>query len=269
MSYPNAKILTTAEELEKAAPPPRVLDVRPADAYARGHAPNAVRVDAEAWGMKSHQPGALENAALWGELIGSLGIDADTPAVVYDETVTPTAARVWWLLRYAGVRDVKLLNGGFKAWQSAGGEPSRAQPAARARRFQPQFQKRLLADREFVRAALAKDAVCLVDARSSAEYTGERAQGPRGGRIPGARHADWTEFVDANGRIKPPHELAEILRQARVATDHTAVTYCQSGGRAALDAFVLELMGARDVKNYYRSWSEWGSDAKLPIETGK
>ena len=270
MSYPNAKLLVEARSLKDVgtALAMRILDVRSADAYHQGHIPGAVRLDAEQWMVRSRQPNGLEDARLWTELVGSLGIDTRTAAVVYDNAVTPTAARVWWLLRYVGHPDVRLLNGGLTAWREGGGLISREEPKITATKFEPKFQKQMLADRELVRQAIGQAATCLIDSRSTPEYTGQKAQGPRGGRVPGARHLEWTIFLDERGRFKPAAELAKLLAEHKIAANQTTVTYCQSGGRAAPDAFALELMGYKDVKNYYGSWAEWSADAKLPIETG-
>lgn len=271
MSYPNAKLLAEPSDLKdtQRTATTRILDVRSAEAYRQGHIPGAVRADAEQWTAQSRQPKGLDDAAGWAELVGALGIDAQTPVVVYDETVTPTAARIWWLLRYAGHPDVRLLNGGFTAWRDAGGELSRDEPKITPKKFEPKFQKKMLADRESVRQMIGKAGTCLVDSRSTAEYTGQRAQGPRGGRVPGAKHLEWSNFLDDRGRFKPAADLAKLLADRKVVANQTAVTYCQSGGRAALDAFALELMGFKDVRNYYGSWAEWSADEKLPIETGK
>jgi thiosulfate/3-mercaptopyruvate sulfurtransferase len=271
MQYPNAKILAEARELldSQAAAAMRILDVRAADAYRKGHIPGAVWIDAEQWAARSRQAGTLQDARVWSELVGSLGIDAETPVVVYDETVTPTAARIWWLLRYAGHPNVRLLNGGLAAWREADGAITTDQPKIAATKFEPRLQKQMLADQDFVRRLVGQPDACLIDARSLAEYTGQRAQGPRGGRVPGSKHLEWSNFLDERGRIKPPAELAKLLEDRHIASDQTAVTYCQSGGRAALDAFVLDLMGFKDVKNYYGSWAEWSADEQAPIETGE
>ena len=270
-AYPNGSLLVEPSDLKKSIDTSSVLviDVRPVDAYRKGHLPDAVPLDIEQWTKHSRKSGALKDAKLWAALAGSLGVQSDKPVVIYDDTVTPNAARAWWLLRYVGHPDVRLLNGGLAGWKTSGGTLGDDDvPIAKAK-FEPKFQSHMLADAEMVRRVIGQSGSCLVDSRSDAEYTGQQAQGPRGGRVPGAKHLEWKEFLNTRGQFKSADEIAKLLTERKIPADETAITYCQSGGRAALDAFALELMGFKNVKNYYGSWSEWSADEKLPVEKGK
>ena len=92
----------------------------------------------------------------------------------------------------------------------------------------------------------------------------------RGGAIPGARHLEWSDAIDAKThRFKSAYELSKLLQDAGIDPSKPCTTYCQSGGRAAVMAFTLELMGGKDVRNYYKSWAEWGNAADTPIEKPK
>jgi thiosulfate/3-mercaptopyruvate sulfurtransferase len=270
-AYPNGKLLVEPGDLKKSIDTSSVLvvDVRPADAYRQGHLPDAVPLDIDQWTKHSRQPRALKDAKLWAELVGALGVQADKPVVIYDDTVTPNAARAWWLLRYVGHPDVRLLNGGLAGWKASGGTLGDDDVPITKAKFDAKFQSQMLADAEMVRKVIGQSGACLVDSRTAAEYTGEQAQGPRGGRVPGAKHLEWKEFLDARGRFKPADDIATLLVKTKISADDAAITYCQSGGRAALDAFALELMGFKNVKNYYGSWSEWSANEKLPVEKGK
>ena len=115
-------------------------------------------------------------------------------------------------------------------------------------------------------AASAPETAELADARSEAEHCGDDIKAKRGGAIPGAMHLEWKEALDpATHRFKKPEELARLFQQAGIDLHKPTVTHCQSGGRAAVMAFTLELMGADQVSNYYRSWSEWGNDPDTPV----
>jgi thiosulfate/3-mercaptopyruvate sulfurtransferase len=270
-AYPNGKLLVEPSSLGKSIDSSSVLvvDVRPIDQYRTGHLPDAVPLDIDLWTTRSRQPGALKDAKLWAELARSLGVEADKPVVVYDETVTPNAARAWWLLRYVGHPDVRLLNGGLAGWKASGGKLGDDDVPIAKTKFEPKFQSQMLADAETVQSVIGKSGTCLVDSRTAAEFTGQQAQGPRGGRVPGAKHVEWKEFLDARGNLKPADDIAKVLTERKISADETAITYCQSGGRSAFDAFALELMGFKNVKNYYGSWSEWSANEKLPVEKGK
>jgi len=110
-----------------------------------------------------------------------------------------------------------------------------------------------------------------VDARSTDEYCGIDLHGnKRGGALPGAKHLDWTNLVDAEThRFKTAAELRRLFTAAGITVERPTAAYCQSGGRASVMAFALELMGAGDVRNYYRSWHEWGNADDTPISTLK
>jgi thiosulfate/3-mercaptopyruvate sulfurtransferase len=110
----------------------------------------------------------------------------------------------------------------------------------------------------------------IVDARSKAEFCGvDVLSNKRAGAIPGAKQLEWSDLIDKETqRFKSAAELSRLLASAGIDLIHPTVTHCQSGGRASVMAFGLELMGAKDVSNYYRSWSEWGNSADTPIAPG-
>jgi thiosulfate/3-mercaptopyruvate sulfurtransferase len=110
-----------------------------------------------------------------------------------------------------------------------------------------------------------------VDARSEKEFCGvEKLSNKRGGAVPGARQLEWSDLIDKEThRFKPMTDLRKLFEQAGIVLDKPTTTYCQSGGRASVMAFGLELMGAKDVRNYYASWSEWGNADDTPITPGQ
>ncbi|MEX0715740.1 MAG: sulfurtransferase [Planctomycetaceae bacterium] len=243
----------------------RVLDARDVEAYAAGHIPGAVWVETDQWKEQSLAENGLRDATFWAEHVGQLGIDATTNVVVYSQNPTD-AARVWWTLKYVGVPNVALLDGGWTAWQQAGGAASTDETEIAARSFTPSFQTDRLTQIGDLKQSLKADDVVVIDARSIGEFSGTSGPGTRQGRIPGATHIEWTEFLDADNRFKSPAEIQAILAEKGVTGDKTVVTHCQSGGRAALDAFALELAGIKNVRNYYCGWSEWSKDEAAPVE---
>lgn len=246
-----------------------VLDARPADQYAGGHVPGALRVDAAEW-AKAFDQG--QDVAGWQQRIGALGLTPTSKVVIYDDNLTKDAARVWWILRFWGLDDVRLLNGGWKGWQRAQQEVETKanSPAAIT---QPELKPiaERLATKEQILASLPAHDLQIVDSRSEAEFCGdEKLKNARGGAIPGAKHLEWDDLLDAEtGRFLPAPELAEVFAKSGVALDKPTATHCQSGGRASVMAFGMELMGAKHVSNYYRSWHEWGNAADTPVEPGK
>jgi thiosulfate/3-mercaptopyruvate sulfurtransferase len=266
--YPRPELLIEPAELAKPEVARRfvVLDARARKAFEEGRIPAARWLDAAAW-EKAFGDG--QDAEGWGKRIGELGIALGAPVVIYDDALAKDAARIWWILRFWGVRDVRLLNGGWSGWKAAGlpietGPPMATPTVA----FTPRPMTKRLATKDQVLASLEQHSLQIVDARSQGEYCGtEKLKNQRGGRVPGARHLDWTDLLDQQTkRFKSPEELRKLLAQAGIDLASPTATYCQSGGRASVMAFTLELMGADRVSNYYRSWAEWGNAADTPVD---
>jgi thiosulfate/3-mercaptopyruvate sulfurtransferase len=265
--YARPKLLLEPSELARPEVARQfvILDVRDLEAYAQQHIPGARRVDHAEWKAAF---GEGKDAEGWSERIGKLGIGPRSQVVVYDDASAKNATRIWWILRYWGVGDARLLNGGWKAWQ-AEGLPTTAEatdPASEAAFKAVPRTIRLLTTGQLL-DSLSKNRFQVVDTRSHDEFCGiEKKGNQRAGAIPGAKHIEWTDLIDAETeRFKSPDELRRLIHEAGVDLDKPTATHCQSGGRASVMAFGLELMGAQDVRNYYAGWSEWGNSEDTPI----
>ena len=269
--YPRADLLIEPSEL--ARPESRqqfiVLDARDQEKFTAGHIPAARWIDHAAW-SKAFDEG--QDAPGWSRRIAALGIAADSKVVLYDDELSKAAARIWWILEFWGVRDVRLLNGGWIGWTAGQlpvekGAPTTPAPAT----FEARPQAQRLATKRQILDSLAGHTLQIVDARSEGEFCGTEAlKNRRAGAIPGARHLEWSDLLDkTTGRFKPADELRGLFRAADIDLAAPSATHCQGGGRAAVMAFALELMGTRDVANYYRSWGEWGNADDTPVVPGK
>jgi thiosulfate/3-mercaptopyruvate sulfurtransferase len=263
-AYPRPELLVEAADLARPGQVDRfvILDARGRAAYQDGHIPTAVWVDHAAWARAF---GDGQDAEGWAKRVGELGIDGRKPVVVYDDARCKDAARIWWILRYWGVRDVRLFNGGWKAWPAAGGAVEKTANRPRPAEFKLAAQARRLSTKKELLKLLEDRPPQIVDARSADEHCGVADTTKRNGAIPGAKHLEWSDTLNRNGRFKSAAELAKLFKDAGIDPGKPAVTYCQSGGRAAVMAFALELMGGRDVRNYYRSWAEWGNADDTPV----
>ena len=263
--YPNAKILIEPDAVAKLDAKAVVLDARDENAYAAGHLPGAIRMPVAEWGKA-----VPDTPEAWAGRLAKLGLRTDTPVVVYAGADVRDAARAWWLLKYAGAADVRLLNGGYPAWEKAGGKldttahaPTPVEPAKAA------LPSGRLAEKKDVLDVLKDKSAQVLDARSEGEFCGTASTAKRNGHVPGAVAIEWTELLTPDKQFKSPAELKKVFAERKVDLDRPAITYCQSGGRAAVLAFGLELMGAKDVRNYYKSWAEWGNAADTPVEVEK
>lgn len=241
----------------------RLLDARSRANYRTGHIPGAVWVDVEAW-AKAFASGP--KADDWAARIGQVGVDRDLEVVVYGDGLSPDAARVWWILRYWGFPDVRLLNGGWKAWTAARGPVSTEVPTVAATQPQLHAEPNRLATKDQILQSLRDGHPQIVDARSRNEFCGIAGAAKRKGAIPGAVHLEWSEVVDPKTqRLKSAAEIRQIFQTKHIDLNQPIVTHCQSGGRASVMAFALELMGAKEARNYYRSWAEWGNADETPV----
>lgn len=263
--YPRPDLLVEPAQLARPAVARRyvVLDARSREDYKQEHVPYAYWVDHDEWAKEF---GDGENAAEWGRRIGELGIDANSKVVVYDDAGMKDAARIWWILRYWGVDDVRLLNGGWKTWKAEGFPTTDNAVEPVAVEFNAVPRAKRLATTSQVLDLLADNKLQIVDARSEAEFCGMQKLSERAGAIPGAKNLEWSDLIDQEThRFKTAGELRRLFADAGIALDRPTASHCQSGGRASVVAFGLELMGAGDVRNYYRGWSEWGNLEHTPV----
>jgi thiosulfate/3-mercaptopyruvate sulfurtransferase len=262
-TYPNPTLLIEPAELAKNPAPFRVLDVRGRNLFDKGHVPGAVWVDVAGWSKAFNAN--PDDAAGWAKRLGAAGVDPAKPIVVVGDAVNESA-RVWWLLRYWDCRDVKLVNGGWAGYVAAGGPVSTADEKPTLTTPTLKSHRDRLATKGQLLDALKGQPPQIVDARTTGEFCGTADTAQRNGSIPGAVHLEWTETLDPKTkRFKSPAELQALLAERHIDVNKPAVTYCQSGGRAAAVAFALELMGGQQVGNYYKSWAEWGNDPDTPV----
>jgi thiosulfate/3-mercaptopyruvate sulfurtransferase len=255
-----------------------VLDVRwrlagpsPAQLYAGGHLPGAVAVDLDAdlagpAGDRRRGRHPLPEPADLQATMRRWGIRDDSTVVAYDDTDGGSAARAWWLLRWAGLTDVLLLDGGIAAWTAAGRPltTEMPEPAAGDVVVRPGAMPTLDADEA---AALPAGGV-LLDARAVERYRGEvEPVDPVAGHIPGARSAPTTGNVGADGRFLPAAALRERFAALGVAAGRPVGAYCGSGVTAAQEVLALEVAGFRAAL-YPGSWSEWVADPTRPVAIG-
>jgi len=254
-------------DIEKKLKQPgvRILDTRPLPDYAKGHLPGAIRVDVKRWQDLGKKEGGFQDAKGWGEKVGQLGISHDSQVIVYGSN-PPDTARIWWTLKYLGHQNVTILNGGWELWNKEKRPADTASPNIEAVKFDPKFQTDRLEEIDSLKKSVQAGKITVVDTRTTDEFTGKEVRGKRGGHIPGAKHLEWKELLAEDGRFKSSEQLRELFKQRGIQLDQTAVCYCQSGGRASVEAFALELAGYPKVKVFMRSWEQWSADPDAPVE---
>ncbi len=193
------------------------------------------------------------------------GVGDESEVVVYDDSGGMFAARLWWLLRYAGFNQVRVLDGGLSAWTAAGLPLTQAvvnpKPLALTLRLRPE----MLADVTDVRDRLRDGRTKLFDARAPERFRGEvEPLDKKAGHIPGAFSRPYTENLE-HGLFRSPERLRERFADVRDGDD--VILYCGSGVSAAHNALALEEAGIGGAKLYAGSWSDWVSYEENPVET--
>jgi thiosulfate/3-mercaptopyruvate sulfurtransferase len=277
MTHPNP--LTNVAELAALSSDerPTLIDLRwspagppGAEVYRAGHLPGAVYADldrdlASPPGDGGRHP--LPDPVAFQATMRRLGVRRHRPVVVYDQRDSTIAARLWWMLRYFGHAEVRVLDGGFDGWVRAGQSVAQGDGDAKAG---GDFTATpggapLVTVGEVLEVARRG---VLLDARLAERYRGEvEPLDPVAGHIPGAVSAPTFDNVDADGRFRPADVLRERFAALGIGPGTEVAAYCGSGVTAAHEVLALRLAGV-EAALYVGSWSEWIRDPERKVERG-
>ncbi|MEM2856971.1 MAG: sulfurtransferase [Candidatus Nitrosocaldaceae archaeon] len=253
------------------------VDYDPENAYEEGHIKNAALI----WWRKDINDQLRRDILTKEEfekLMSKLGVKRDTTIILYGDFNNWFAAFAFWVFKYYGHEDVRIMNGGRKRWEMDKKSYTKDIPT-----FEPTNYKVSTIHEEYrayyeevkrIVDTNPKDYV-LIDVRSPKEYSGEITAPPeypmehaqRGGHIPKAKNIPWAQAVNDDGTFKPIEELKRIYESQGITKDKKVIAYCRIGERSSHTWFVLKyLLGYENVKNYDGSWTEWGNMIRNPIE---
>jgi thiosulfate/3-mercaptopyruvate sulfurtransferase len=241
--------------------------------YLAEHIPGAIFFDIdEIADTKSDLPHMLPPPEKFSSRMRAMGVGDGSRIVIYDSRGLFSAARVWWTFRVMGVEDVSVLNGGLPKWKQEGRPLESGPPRSRtARHFTARRNADLVRDASDIKRVLKNKSVEIVDARSAERFAGKTPEprpGLRAGHIPGAHNLPYGKLLNADGTLKTAPEIERMFEEAGVDLSKPVVTSCGSGITASVLALGLAQIGHRKTAVYDGSWSEWGADQSLPIETG-
>ena len=252
----------------------RVIDIRDPKSYAANHIPGALNAPYGTWRGPASNPGELPALPKLTTLVQSLGLSPSTHAVIVssgaDATDFGASARVYWTLKVLGLKDLSVLNGGLKAWTTAGLPQNTAAVKVAASNFQPQIDKSLVATKEELVARVKSGDAALIDARPADFFKGDTrhvaASVP--GTLQGAvnvEHDKW--FAPGTSTFVSTDQAQKVAATSAIDPAKETVSFCNTGHWAATNWFAMsEVLGQKNVKLYAGSMVEWSKDPSgLPM----
>ncbi len=256
------------------------IDTRDPETFAHGHIPGAVNLP-EFFTYLLKDSSEQELTAMcnfYAELLGAVGISGDEHCIVYENALSRgygQSCRGWFILKYLGVENVSVLEGGFSEWMRAELPIETDNPVRNPQVFRPNINNSLLATTDEVLKAIDNPEIIILDVRDHPEWLGESSSPygvdycPRKGIIPGAKWIEWTELMTLDNGIPKflrKHEIERKMDAMGVAKTSKIIIYCFKGSRAANTLLVLrERGGFEQVQNYFGSWNEWSRNDTLPV----
>jgi len=280
LSYAQPEVLVDTEWVSKNPPGDNrklvEVDYDPENGYRKGHIKGSSLIW---WKRDINDPITRDiiNKKQFEELMSKNGIKPDTEVILYGDFNNWFAAFVFWVFKYYGHENLKIMNGGRKKWELEKREYTTEEPNIPITKYvsgpPDEGLRAYLFD---VKRALERGDTVMVDVRSPKEFTGEITAPPeypmehaqRGGHIPGANNIPWATAVnDADGTFKSVLELKQNYLSKGVTPDKDVICYCRIGERSSHSWFVLKyLLGYPKVRNYDGSWTEWGNMIGNPVE---
>ena len=244
-------------------------------AYDQGHIAGAVGFNWQTQLQDNIRRDLIDKPALE-KLLGQAGISNDTTVVLYGDNNNWFAAYAFWQLKYYGLKDARLMNGGRKKWLEEKRPLTTDAPKVNAATYRATGpDESVRARKDDIFALLAKKTSGhLVDVRSVDEFTGKIIAPPgmsetaqRAGHIPTAANVPWVQAANEDGTFKSVEQLKQLYQGKGVNGQGETIAYCRIGERSSHTWFVLKyLLGYGNVKNYDGSWTEWGNLIGAPIE---
>ena len=247
-----------------------IVDLSKDQVYDQAHVPGAVHLDFKRLLAGTQPaPGLLPGDDALSALFSELGLTPDARVVAYDDEGGGWAGRLLWTLELIGHSRYSYLNGGIHAWRQEGLATESTPNEPRLSDYEAEIRHpEVSIDAEGIQERLNDRNFAVWDARSRAEYDGEKGQNKHLGHIPGAVNLDWLDVMDRDNalRIRDYAELVTELEALGLTPDMDIVTHCQSHHRSGLTWLAGRALGFTKIRAYPGSWKDWGNRDDTPIE---
>jgi len=268
LAYANPELVVTTEWLAEHLGDPnvRIVDTR-TRGYEESHIPGAVWLDINASRDKNNPPTFLPDLDTFVATLEEIGISKDTHIVFYDDRGGIYGTRPWVLLQLIGHENASIVNGGWPKWLDESRSTSSETPSISRGTLEVRRNAQWIATADDVEAAIDDPGVQLLDTRSNEEFAGAPGKNPRGGAIPSATHLFWEDTLEGEFQsFRSADELMLLFDSHGLTKSDDIITYCQGGGRAAHELFMLHLMGYDDVSLYLGSMEDWSRQPERPLQ---
>jgi len=254
-----------AEELSKNILHYKILDTRTKYLYTQGHIKGALNFPIELTYEHIKNDGKLTNPIKMQKILRELGLQLDSPIIVYDDGTFFDATRLFWALEVYGFTNVRLLNTGYDTWELSSLPISIKIPSVQKSNYIAQVNNKRLATKFTTQIATRNPNQIIIDARGVKAYKGKISSAKRFGHIPKAVNFPASHNIDYENNTQKIHTIAK-LKEIYKNVDKTkkVILYCAIGRIATTNYFALRELDY-DVANYDASWKEWGNDQSLPI----
>lgn len=261
----------------------KFVDVRAPEQYSKGHIPDAVNINELFTYLATSDPqGAQTLKNTFEKLFQEAGINGNEHVITYEDclnTMYGGSCRGFYLLKLLGHPSVSVLNGGMQSWCKNGYPISTITPSVTKGTFMASWCSEMWRSKDDVMEVLEEKNTILLHTRDIDEWKAGSSSpygidfAPRKGRIPGAIHMLWHEFMEAkeDGQVyfREPQDVRERCAANGVMPDKNIIIYCFKGSRSSNTYIALKEAGFNNISNYFGSWNEWSRDHSLVIDSSR
>lgn len=242
-----------------------IIDMCAEQTYLQGHIDGAIHVPPhKILTGQPPVPGKIAPVETLNRVFSFLGLTPDTHVVVYDDEGGGWAGRMIWTLDAIGHKHYSYLNGGLHAWLASGQSLTKEIPVLTPTKVSVTIDPKVVIEVTDILGEMDRADFVVWDARSPAEFAGERITAQKNGHIPGAINCEWTNLMDRNNALRIRPDAREYLASLGFTPDKRIITHCQSHHRSGFTYLVGKAVGL-NIRGYHGSWAEWGNHPTTPV----